>query len=156
MSLSLEYIINEPRHSDIRSTKRRPRDLVSLSTSILTQPQDVPIGTTIILFAQLFGGAIFASVATNIFNNHLITSLTKTFPGLDTQTIVNAGATNLKHVVPAEFLDQVLIVYNEAVVETFKLALILACFSLIGCALMQHTTVTAVKAADVNEVAEGN
>jgi hypothetical protein len=41
----------------------------------------------------LFGGAVFASVATNIFNNHLVTNLMKEVPGVDVQTVINAGAT---------------------------------------------------------------
>jgi hypothetical protein len=61
---------------------------------------------------------------------------------------------HLNHVVAPELLDQVLIVYNEAIVETFKLALILACLSLIGCALMQHTSVKAAKPEPVVETAE--
>ncbi|KAH7310179.1 MFS multidrug transporter [Rhexocercosporidium sp. MPI-PUGE-AT-0058] len=120
----------------------------------ILKPEDVPVGTTIILFIQLFGGAVFASVATNIFNNHLVTNLMKEVPGVDVQTVINAGATNLNHVVAPELLDQVLIVYNEAIVETFKLALILACLSLIGCALMQHTSVKAAKPEPVVETAE--
>jgi hypothetical protein len=59
----------------------------------ILKPEDVPVGTTIILFIQLFGGAVFASVATNIFNNHLVTNLMKEVPGVDVQTVINAGAT---------------------------------------------------------------
>ena len=114
--------------------------------------EDVPVGTTIILFAQLFGGAVFASVATNIFNNHLVANLRKV-PGVDVDTIINAGATNLNRVVAPELFKQVLIVYNEAI-ETFKLALILACLSLVGCALMQHTSVKAAKPEPIVETAE--
>lgn len=120
----------------------------------ILKAEDVPIGTTIILFVQLFGGAVFASVATNIFNNHLVTHLIKNVPGVDAQMVVNAGATNLDRVVPPEFLEQVLVVYNNAIMETFKLALILACISSIGCALMMHTSVKEKKPESTEELVE--
>jgi MFS family permease len=122
-----------------------------VAVQTILKPEDVPVGTTIILFIQLFGGAVFASVATNIFNNHLVTNLVKNVPGVNAQTIVNAGATSLNRVVAPEFLQQVLVEYNAAIVETFKLALILACLSSIGCALMQHTSVKEKKPEQVEE-----
>lgn len=122
-----------------------------VAVQTILKPADVPVGTTIILFIQLFGGAVFASVATNIFNTHLVTNLIKNVHGVDAQTIVNAGATSLNRVVAPEYLQQVLVEYNAAIVETFKLALILACASSIGCALMQHTSVKEKKPEQVEE-----
>ncbi|KAL2069298.1 hypothetical protein VTL71DRAFT_15636 [Oculimacula yallundae] len=117
--------------------------------------EDIPVGTTIILFVQLFGGAVFASVATNMFNNHLVANL-RDIPGVDVTTVINAGATQLSRVVEADLLDQVLVVYNDAIVETFKLSLILACLSAVGCALMQHTSVKVAKPETVEGSTEGN
>jgi len=107
--------------------------------------EDTPIGTTIILFSQLFGGAIFVSAATNVFNTHLISDLTSQVPSLDPQQIIDAGASNLKSVVPADLLPAVLVAYNNAVVKTFEMALILACISIVGAAFMEHIPVRPIE-----------
>ena len=96
-------------------------------------PADVSVGTAVVLFLQLFGGALFVAVAQNLFTNELVKRLVALrIPGIDPGTIVSAGATNLRHVVDPQHLPQVLVEYNAAIIKTFQLGLILACLSIIG------------------------
>jgi MFS family permease len=102
---------------------------------------DVSIGTSIILFVQLFGGAVFVSVANNLFNTHLISSLLEKVPGLDPAVVVAAGATKLQSVVSATDYPLVLLAYNDALVKVFQLGLILTCLTAIGASLIEWKSV---------------
>ena len=94
---------------------------------------DVAVGTAVVNFVQIFGGAVFVSVAENLFANTLISRLLAlNIPGIDPSQIVSSGATNLRNVVESQYLPQVLEEYNAAIVKTFQLALILSCISMIG------------------------
>jgi len=95
--------------------------------------KDIAVGTAAVLFINLFGGAVFVSVAQNIFSSNLIHKLLAlNIPGLDPQVILYAGATNLRDVVGPEHLSEVLVQYNDAIVKVFQLALIMSCLSVLG------------------------
>jgi MFS family permease len=102
---------------------------------------DVSIGTAIMLFVQLFGGAIFVSAANNIFNTHLVSNLLKLVPDLDPQVVISAGATGLQRVVNTEDYPAVLLAYNDALIKGFQIGLILSCLSAIGAATVEWKSV---------------
>lgn len=94
---------------------------------------EVPIGTALVLFVQMLGGALFVSVAQNIFSNNLVKNLLALdIPGLNPQVIVQAGATSIRHLVDPSRLPEVLVAYNDALVKTFQIALIMSCLSILG------------------------
>jgi MFS family permease len=99
--------------------------------TILPTP-DVPTGTAVVMFVQLLGGSIFVTVAENLFTNKLLSGIVQQVPDLNPSTISSAGATGLRGVVPSQYLEQVLVVYNEALVKTFQVALIMSCLTLLG------------------------
>lgn len=104
--------------------------------------KDVSIGTAFILFVQLLGGALFVSVAQNIFTNHLITNLSALhIPNFNPQDVVNGGATNLRAIVDPSRLPEVLVAYNEAVTKVFQIALILSCLSILGAVGMEWKSI---------------
>ncbi|KLJ12377.1 hypothetical protein EMPG_09542 [Blastomyces silverae] len=102
---------------------------------------DVPIGAALVLFAQAFGGAIFLAVGQNVFANGLAARLAN-IPGIDATIIVDVGATTLRNRIRSpEILDLVLDQYNDALIETFQVALALACLSLLGGLAMEWRSV---------------
>ncbi len=104
--------------------------------------EDISIGMATVLFVQILGGAMFVSVAQNIFTNHLVRGLLALdIPDFDPQVIVNAGATSLRTVVGSDRLPEVLVVYNDAIVKTFQIALILSCLSIFGALGMEWKSV---------------
>ncbi|KAM0544814.1 hypothetical protein ACHAPJ_011644 [Fusarium lateritium] len=95
--------------------------------------RDVSIGTAMVMFVQMLGGALFVSVAQNIFTNELVKNLMALgIPDLHPEAIVHAGATSLRAMVDPSALPEVLLAYNAALVKTFQLALILSCLSVLG------------------------
>ena len=95
---------------------------------------------------QIFGGALFASVAQNLFSTNLIEGiLALGIEGFDPQVIVSAGATNLRNVVDPADLPMVLVAYNAAIVKTFQIGLILSCLSIFGAVGIEWKSVKGLK-----------
>ncbi|QKX63238.1 uncharacterized protein TRUGW13939_10407 [Talaromyces rugulosus] len=121
---------------------------------------DVPIGTSIIIFAQMFGGSLFISVAQNVFATKLIEGLRGIHNlGVDPQTIVDAGATAAPSklgITDPAVLEQLKHVYNEAIVGTFRVALITTCLSALGLIFMEWKSVKdSQKAEDQTDAETG-
>ncbi|KAJ7347238.1 hypothetical protein DFH08DRAFT_936825 [Mycena albidolilacea] len=94
--------------------------------------KDVPIGTSIQIFMQTLGGALFISVAQNVFQNKLIAGLAARVPEVPAELIFAAGATNLKSDVDPQFLPAVLEVYNAALASAFQVGVAMAGVSIVG------------------------
>ncbi|MCJ1240090.1 hypothetical protein MMC14_008090, partial [Varicellaria rhodocarpa] len=80
-------------------------------------------GVAITFFAETFGGAVFVSAGNNILNNKLVDYI---------------GALNIPSVDPHVIIR---LAYNQALVKTFQVALIVACLSSIGAAGMEWKSV---------------
>ncbi|CAN9316387.1 unnamed protein product [Alternaria alternata] len=85
-----------------------------------TKDADVPLATATLLFIQTLGGAFGVSSAQAAFQNTLLKQLAITAPGLNPQIVLDAGASELKRVIPEQFLQGVL----EAYVSGFRECLI--------------------------------
>ncbi|KAL8694157.1 MAG: hypothetical protein Q9218_001154 [Villophora microphyllina] len=102
---------------------------------------DVPVGTTIIIFIQTLGGALFISVAQNIFNNRLISNLVADVPSIDPSLILQIGATNLKGAVDPAKIHDVLRAYNAALTQTYYISVAMAALSIFGSAAIEWKSV---------------
>ncbi|KAM5444213.1 hypothetical protein MferCBS31731_000730 [Microsporum ferrugineum] len=95
--------------------------------------EEVSTGMAIMLFSQLGGGAIFVPVAQSSFISQLVTSVgAMGIPGLDPRQLISLGATQFRQIIPAKDIPRVILAYNDGLREAFKIALILACLSIIG------------------------
>jgi MFS family permease len=102
----------------------------NLAAQTVLPPIDVPIGTSLMFFSQLLGGAVFISVGQNIFNNQLFQRLSG-LAEFNLTFIQNSGATSLTHL-PDEIKPIVLAAYNESLRKVFQVGLILTCLTLFG------------------------
>ena len=85
-------------------------------------PAQLAVGTAVVAWSQFFGGAIFVAMGQTAFANLLRHSLTQYAPDVDQEIIVEAGATNYAADVPASQQGEVLLAYNQAIVQTYYLA----------------------------------
>ncbi|KAI4261784.1 MAG: hypothetical protein L6R42_003024 [Xanthoria sp. 1 TBL-2021] len=106
---------------------------------------DVPIATTAIIFIQTFGGALFISVAQNIFTNRLVSNLVADVPSIDPALVLQIGATNLKKAVDPAVIGDVLIAYNSAITQTFYVSVATAALSIVGAVAMEWKSVKGKK-----------
>jgi len=103
--------------------------------NVLNQ-KDVSIGVSMMFFAQSFGGAVFVAIAQAIFDNNLSTHL-RQVPDLDIDSIVHAGATELRKIVPKPKLDEVIAIYNEALRKEFIVATAVSSCMILAAAAME-------------------
>ncbi|KAJ7764906.1 major facilitator superfamily domain-containing protein [Mycena metata] len=103
--------------------------------------EDIPTGTSLIMFAQTLGGALFVSVGQNVFTNKLASGLASNVPGVDPSIVLNAGATSLRDAVDPQYLSAVISVYNEALVNVFYVSVAMACLSLAGSLAMEWRSI---------------
>jgi hypothetical protein len=88
----------------------------------LLPESDLPTATSISVFFQFLGGAIFLNIGENIFVSSLVKNLHKYAPEVDAQTIVAAGAEGLRKVVKGGAdLEGALLAYDAAIMRTFYL-----------------------------------
>lgn len=87
-----------------------------------TPPAVTPIATAILVFSQTFGGAVFITVSNVIFNNKLRSELNSRLPDVNTDMVIDAGATALKDIVSAADYPQAVAAYAKGVDATFYLA----------------------------------
>lgn len=98
---------------------------------------DIPIGIAIITFAQSLGGALFISIAQNVFQNRLVASISQYAPTVDPRAMIEAGAANLSDRVSKDILPLVLYAYNIAVTQTFYVSVATAALSFVGALLVE-------------------
>ena len=107
--------------------------------------KDIPIGTSIVIFCQMLGGALFISVAQNIFSNELVKGLAG-IPGIDPLQVVHTGATELAGLIKdSQMLGLVIEAYNHALVKSYQIGLIMVCLSAIGAAGIEWKSVKGKK-----------
>lgn len=106
---------------------------------------DVPVGTSVIMFTQQFGGALFISVAQSIFTNRLVSGLAEVEPSLNPGIVLSTGATSLKDAINPNLLSGVLFVYNRALTNTFYISVATASLSIIGSLAMEWKSVKGKK-----------
>ena len=117
-----------------------------LAAQAVLPKEDVATGVSLKFFGQTLGGAVFVAVAQNVLNNRLVDSLASLeLPGLDAQTVVNTGATDLRTIVPVQYLEEVLVAYNGALTDVWWVAVGVSCLSLLGAGLTEWKSVKGVR-----------
>lgn len=106
---------------------------------------DVPTGTAVMVFSQSLGGALFICVGQNVFNNQLIKGLVANVPGVDTSSILRAGATTVKDMFDAQVLPLVLSAYNDALVRTYYASLAMALLGILSACGVEWVSVKGKK-----------
>ncbi|KAF9696096.1 hypothetical protein EKO04_005868 [Ascochyta lentis] len=100
-----------------------------VAVQVVSSVKDMPTANACVLFFNSLGGALSISIAQNIFVNTLAKEIPKYVPNFDPQIVAQAGATNLRQVVPPELLPGVLHGYNNAIVTAFILAIATSCMA---------------------------
>ena len=113
--------------------------LVAIQTVL--DMSEIPIATALVIFMQLFGAAVFVSVGESLLTNKLVSCISQVVPGVDAVAVASAGATNIQNFIPPEYLHGVILVYNDALMQVFKLVTAMACLTSIGSLAMEWKSV---------------
>ncbi|USP72866.1 aflatoxin efflux pump aflt [Curvularia clavata] len=114
------------------------------STNLVAQtvlPQrDVSLGIANIMFMQQQGGAIFLAVGQNIFSQQLVKQLSG-IADLNTQAVINTGATDLRKIVPVNEIDTVIDAYSYSLTRVFILSAALSAFVIIATFMVEWRSI---------------
>ncbi|WYZ42281.1 hypothetical protein EsH8_V_001176 [Colletotrichum jinshuiense] len=104
---------------------------------------EIPLGTALVMFLQTLGGAIFISVAQNVFTNDLRAGLARELPNVNATAIVDGGANTIRMpgILPKDQLEAVIRIYSKSLTNSWYVAVALACGSVAGSLLLQWRTV---------------
>jgi hypothetical protein len=98
----------------------------SLAAQTVLRQKDVPIGVSLMFFAQTLGGSIIVAIAQSLFINDLSDGLASR-AGIDAPAILSGGATDLVHLVSPEKLPEVLNQYNDSLRLAFYVVVVCSC-----------------------------
>ncbi|KAE9974130.1 hypothetical protein EG327_008884 [Venturia inaequalis] len=117
-----------------------------MAAQVVLTMDDIPTGTTAMIFFQSLGGALFISAAQTIFNQRLIGGLKEVIPtGVSLDVLMRVGIHNMKNLVPPALMPKVLVAFNDALTHVFYIPLALACLSMVGSLAMEWRSVKGVK-----------
>ncbi|QDS74817.1 hypothetical protein FKW77_002392 [Venturia effusa] len=117
-----------------------------MAAQVVLTMDDIPTGTTAMIFFQSLGGALFISAAQTIFNQRLLSSLKDVIPaGVGLEQLMRVGLNNMKNLVPPALMPKVLVAFNDALTHIFYIPLALACISVVGSLAMEWRSVKGVK-----------
>lgn len=103
--------------------------------------KDTSTGIAIIYFAQNFGPAVCLAIAQTIFLNRLSENLTVLVPGLSPNAVNNMGLTELRTLVGPDELGKALGILDKSLMQTWYLAVGLACMTMVGSIAMEWGSV---------------
>ncbi|KAI3398901.1 hypothetical protein diail_8410 [Diaporthe ilicicola] len=112
--------------------------------TVLAQ-EDIPVGSSALIFFQNLGGSIFLSVAQSVFQNSLSTGLKELAPTVNPAVVFSAGATGLKQALESvgqgSFYQAVLDAYERGLQDTFRVSLGLALGALLATLFLEWKNV---------------
>ena len=124
----------------------------NLAAQACLPKKDVPVGLALMLFGTMLGASVFVSVGENVLANELVKRLVGV-KGVDASKITSGGVTSLVQSLPDSVRDTVLVAYNEALREVFRVGLIPTCLSVLGAASLEWRS---IKKKPTEEPTTGN
>ncbi|KLJ06538.1 hypothetical protein EMPG_10056 [Blastomyces silverae] len=103
--------------------------------------EDIPLGLSVILFAQSFGPAVAIAIAQVLFTNQLWANLNGLVPGLSRATIENQSLTEILAKAPPNMVREVLVGIDKSIIQTWYLVVGLACATIVGSLLIEWRSV---------------
>jgi hypothetical protein len=105
----------------LKLSSRVSQPIIALQNTL--PASEISIAMAVLIFCQNFGGAIFLAFAEAVFSNSLKKLLTEYVPGVPAETIIAAGATGWRSIVPENQADGVFRAYGVSIDRTFYLAI---------------------------------
>ncbi|KAH8727739.1 major facilitator superfamily domain-containing protein [Phaeosphaeriaceae sp. PMI808] len=84
-----------------------------LANQALVTADDVPAATSLTLFVENCGTALFVAAGEAAFTNGLLSSLRENLPQINSREVLDAGATQIRHLFSGGDLDAILVSYLD-------------------------------------------
>jgi MFS family permease len=115
----------------------------------------VPIGTSVVIFVQTLGGALFVSIGQSVFTNKLNSGLKEYVPGLDPTVVLQTGATSIQKTIDKAYLPGVTLAYNNALTDAYLVATTMAALTIIGSLSIEWKSVKGKKTVEGKKIEMG-
>ncbi|CRG88511.1 hypothetical protein PISL3812_05542 [Talaromyces islandicus] len=112
-------------------------EIPQIAVQTVLEEDDGPLGLSITLFAQNFGGALFISVAQQVFTSELLSNLQGSIPGLNATTIEALGFTDLHSDPLGDSSPEIIAGLENAFVRIWDIGLVLSCITILGSLAME-------------------
>ncbi|KAK1830415.1 DHA14-like major facilitator [Podospora conica] len=117
-----------------------------MAVQTVLEIDDVPTGTAVVVFMQTLGGALFVSIAQNVFTNKLVEYVAAYAPAFgDPMGILAIGATSVQKLPPGEVLEGVTRAYNDSLTKTFVVFTALSGLAMVGAVFTEWRSVKGKK-----------
>ncbi len=107
--------------------------------------EDIPLGLSVILFAQSFGPAVAVTVAQVLFSTKLSSSLGHLNVGLNQTALAEKGLLEIFQGIPSDSIGSALDGFEESLARAWYLAVAFACLTLVGTLLVEWKSVKTKK-----------
>lgn len=94
---------------------------------------NLSVGMAVLIFTQTFAGSLFLAFSQTAFTSGLGQALHTFAPHVDVETLLLAGASAVREVVPQGSLYGVLLAYNQAINHVFYITVGAAMASFVFC-----------------------
>ncbi|CAD6921657.1 unnamed protein product [Tilletia controversa] len=102
-----------------------------IAASSALAPEDIELGSAIVIFFQTLGGTIFVSVAQSVFQNKFLVYL-KALPNVDAGQVISHGLSAFRAFTSPEDLPAVLDAANQAINKTYLISAVLGALAFIS------------------------
>ncbi len=105
---------------------------------------DMPLASSLVVFMQTLGAAVFVAVAQAVFANELITNLERRLPegvNLNPADLLQIGATDIYSRVPPQLRRPVLEAFNDSLTRVYIVSVCASSLTMIGSLAMEWRSV---------------
>ncbi len=107
--------------------------------------EDIPLGLSVILFAQSFGPAVAVTVAQVLFSSKLSSSLGRLNVGFNQTEMAEKGLLEIFQDIPSDSIGKALDGFEESIARAWYLAVAFACMTMVGTLLVEWKSVKTKK-----------
>ncbi|KAI9879279.1 MAG: hypothetical protein M1830_009009 [Pleopsidium flavum] len=104
-----------------------PQPILAIQNTL--SRSQIPVAMSSFVFCQYFGGAIMVVLAQTIFTNSLRETVPKYAPSVNAETVIAAGSTRMRQIVPSSEITGVLLAYSTSIDRIFYLCASIAVVS---------------------------
>ncbi|KHN96025.1 Major facilitator superfamily domain, general substrate transporter [Metarhizium album ARSEF 1941] len=112
-----------------------------IAVQVVLDMVDVPTGTSIIIFMQSLGGALFVSAGQTVFTNRLEYFVREFAPKADPKAVLAAGATGIRGVFADDVLSGIVTAFNSALANCFWVSAATAATAIVGAVFVEWKSV---------------
>jgi len=104
-------------------------------------PKDVSLGGAVIMFGGWMGSALWICASATLFQNRLVDEVEKYSPATNGTALESVGLSDIRTYIGSDRLENVLSGYDQAVVQTLYMPLVLGILTILGSLAIERRSI---------------